>query len=240
VKLLPLAALLAACGSQVDERETAPPAVTGERPTILLELYTSQGCSSCPPADRLLSQLGREADLIPLAFHVDYWNDIGWRDPFSAGEWTERQRRYARRLDGGRVYTPQLVVQGREHVVGSVAGDVKAALARARDRTAGARIAARGTLERIAVEAEGPASAERWVALVESGLATEVTRGENRGKSLENDFIVRRLIRLEPGAGEVSLALDPAWRRDRLSVAVFLQDPDSLAVLAAARATVDP
>jgi hypothetical protein len=225
VKLLPLAALLAACGSQVDERETAPPAVTGERPTILLELYTSQGCSSCPPADRLLSQLGREADLIPLAFHVDYWNDIGWRDPFSAGEWTERQLRYARRLDGGRVYTPQLV---------------KAALARARDRTAGARIAARGTLERIAVEAEGPASAERWVALVESGLATEVTRGENRGKSLENDFIVRRLIRLEPGAGEVSLALDPAWRRDRLSVAVFLQDPDSLAVLAAARATVDP
>src|SRR5688572_22165851 len=85
---------------------------------VLVELFTSQGCSSCPPADKLLSALRSDPQMagrvIPLAFHVDYWNRIGWEDPFSSAQWTGRQQRYARALgNGSRVYTPQLVVNGR-------------------------------------------------------------------------------------------------------------------------------
>jgi hypothetical protein len=258
---LALALLLVACGSSVDDRETAttrgaaPPApapVASEKPVILAELFTSQGCSSCPPADRLLSsidELAGDAEVIPLAFHVDYWDDLGWRDPFSAPDWTERQQRYAARISGGRVYTPMLVIQGREHLVGSARADISAAIRRAaRAPASGAAIAGRAAApDRIAIEAvAGGAPAVAWAALVESGIDTEVARGENRGRRLRNDFIVRRLVRafsLPPHQREsetVALAIDPSWRRDHLAVVLFLQDPGSLAIEAAARATVGP
>lgn len=97
---------------------------------IVVELFTSQGCSSCPPADRLLTELAgreRERPVIALAFHVDYWNDLGWRDPFSSASATARQEAYARALGRG-LYTPQLVVNGRAHAVGSRRGEVERAL----------------------------------------------------------------------------------------------------------------
>jgi hypothetical protein len=99
---------------------------------VVLELFTSQGCSSCPPADRLLSTLGARDGVVALAFHVDYWNYIGWRDPFSSAAATARQRRYGAAIAGGKVYTPMLVIDGREHVVGSIGSDVAAAVDRAR------------------------------------------------------------------------------------------------------------
>ena len=83
---------------------------------VVLELFTSQGCSSCPPADELLTELGKHDDVIALAFHVDYWNHLGWRDPFSSRSWSRRQERYAAALFRGRVYTPQIVVDGRGHL----------------------------------------------------------------------------------------------------------------------------
>jgi hypothetical protein len=253
-----LTALITACGSQVDDRDTAVTsgAATATSPAaprvILAELFTSQGCSSCPPADRLLSSIGDlagEAEVIPLAFHVDYWDDLGWRDPFSDAAWTERQQRYAARVSGGRVYTPMLVVQGSAHMVGSSRGEIASALARAaRAPDSGATITGRSaTPERVAVDASaGDSSARAWVALVESGIDTEVTRGENQGRVLRNDHIVRRLrpafdlAPRERKSETVELGLDPAWRRDRLVVVLFLQDPESLAIRAAARATVDP
>jgi len=267
--LAPLLALVAAaCGSQVDDRDTAgitprvatttSPTATGrpaapEHPVILAELFTSQGCSSCPPADRLLSSIrdlaGDGAEVIPLAFHVDYWDDLGWKDPFSAAEWTERQRRYALRVSGGRVYTPMLVVQGRAHMVGSSQGEIEAALRRAaRDPATGATIAAHASSPgKLTVDAAaGGARATAFVALVESGIDTTVERGENQGRVLRNDFIVRRLSRAFDLAANarksetVDLALDPSWRRDRVVVVLFLQDPESLAIQAAARATVGP
>jgi hypothetical protein len=226
---------------------TSPPAQV-----ILAELFTSQGCSSCPPADRLLSSirdLAGDAEVIPLAFHVDYWDDLGWRDPFSDAAWTERQQRYASRVSGGRVYTPMLVVQGSEHMVGSSRGEIASALARAaRAPDSGATITGRAaTPERVVVDAAaGDSAARAWVALVESGIDTEVKRGENQGRVLRNDHIVRRLrpvFDLAPSERKsetVELGLDPAWRRDRLVVVLFLQDPESLAIRAAARATVGP
>src|SRR5271170_848625 len=101
---------------------------------VVIELFTSQGCSSCPPADELLSRLAREGGLggrklAPLAFHVDYWNELGWADPFSTPAWTARQQAYARSLGDDRVYTPELVVAGGAGMVGSQSGRVAEAIA---------------------------------------------------------------------------------------------------------------
>lgn len=257
------AAFAAACGSQVDDRDTATttsaPAAqptsatpTAERPVILAELFTSQGCSSCPPADRLLGSIGELAGdgalVIPLAFHVDYWDDLGWRDPFSSSDWTERQQRYAARISQGRVYTPMLVVQGSEHMVGSSKDEIAQALRRAARASQGAAIAGRVTgSDRLAIDATaGGTAAAAWVALVENGIDTDVKRGENRGRVLRNDAVVRRLVRafqLRPHERKnetVDLAIDPGWRRDRLAAVLFLQDPESLAIRAAARVTLGP
>lgn len=94
-------------------RAEAAPVAASAAP-VVLELFTSQGCNSCPPADRLLAELGRRDDVVALSFHVDYWNDLGWDDPFSSPRWSHRQQTYGHELPS-RIYTPQLVVHGRQH-----------------------------------------------------------------------------------------------------------------------------
>ena len=142
----PLApALLAfvACGASV-AGDAAPAPASADRGPVVIELFTSQGCSSCPPADRLLSRLAEEpayrGRVVPLAFHVDYWDYIGWRDPFSSPRWSERQRDYGRSLGLGTVYTPQLVIDGRSECVGSQEGDVRREIARALATPAAGRV----------------------------------------------------------------------------------------------------
>src|SRR5271167_1032515 len=110
---------------------TSGPARAGERP-IVVELFTSEGCSSCPPADALLAELASRPDVLALSFHVDYWDRLGWKDPFSSHEATQRQDRYAKLLDLATVYTPQIVVDGRWQSVGSDRADVEHALDLAR------------------------------------------------------------------------------------------------------------
>lgn len=218
---------------------------------ILVELFTSQGCSSCPPADRLLSKLGEgsDPDIIPLAFHVDYWDYIGWKDPFSSKEWSQRQEGYARAMGTGRLYTPQLVVDGREHCVGSNRDDVEDLLAAARHRGASSQVnvmgelAADGSQLHLAVDAKTTStSAEHDVALmlavVEDDLETSVQRGENAKKTLHNDHVVRHLrtlLRAEAGRTadlkyNISLDLEPQWQAKNLRLVAFLQDQKSLAV----------
>ena len=117
--------LIASCASA--EGEPRGPVTGGP---LVLELFTSQGCSSCPPADALLSRLVRSGEHVaPLSFHVDYWNDLGWADPFSLPAWTERQQSYARALGDNRVYTPELVIGGATGVVGSQEAAVSRAIA---------------------------------------------------------------------------------------------------------------
>src|SRR5258708_37236121 len=109
----------------------AVPSMAGERP-IVVELFTSEGCSSCPPADALLAELADRPDVLALSFHVDYWDRLGWKDPFSSREATARQNRYATLLALSTVYTPQIVVDGKWQAVGSDRADVEQALDRAR------------------------------------------------------------------------------------------------------------
>ncbi|MDH3743829.1 MAG: DUF1223 domain-containing protein [Acidobacteriota bacterium] len=227
------------------EKEPAPSAV-------LVELFTSQGCSSCPAADRLLSRLAktlpRGTSIVPLAFHVDYWNYLGWTDPFSSSDWSDRQRSYARRLESRGVYTPQIVVNGRWGAVGSVESDVTALIEHARQDEERSRITIAARLapdDRIEIELSVQTHRSKeelvlWLAVVENGFETPVGRGENIRKTLHNDHVVRRLLpalelgTIGSGVNSILINPDPDWRRDNLSFAAFVQDRATLRVYAAA------
>jgi hypothetical protein len=183
---------------------------------LVIELFTSQGCSSCPPAEALLNQLAKTGSLegrniAPLSFHVDYWNDLGWPDPYASPAWTARQQAYARALDD-RVYTPELVVAGGAGVVGSQAGRV-AKLVAAAPRQSAVVASASWEVGRVTVTATAPADADVWVAVWEDSTRTAVRRGENAGKTLANDRVVRKLERVATAghAGTIEIALDGSW-----------------------------
>ena len=182
--------------------EAADPA----RAPVVAELFTSEGCSDCPPADRLLENLDRTqpvagARIIVLSEHVDYWNQLGWRDPFSAPQYSRRQERYARLL-GGDVYTPQMVVDGREEVLGNDGSAVLAAIARAARRPkAGVRIgeARRGdaaAMVPLSIPALEKGRGEVWVALADERGRSSVNRGENAGRTLAHVAVVRDLVKV--------------------------------------------
>lgn len=237
--------------AHTDER---PLAEEGAGGPVVLELFTSQGCSSCPPADRVLSELAAGDDVIALSFHVDYWNYIGWTDPFSSAEWSERQRDYARALRTGRVYTPMVVVDGRTDLVGSQRHEVEelVADARRRQRAGSVELMARPGEASLAVSLAAEVDAGRidgpvdlLLAVVESGLETPVKRGENARRTLHNDCVVRRLQKLGTlGPDRTSLELDhrieldPAWNSENLSLVGLLQDPETLAIHGAGRCSV--
>ncbi len=147
---------------------------------LVIELFTSQGCSSCPPADALVNPIARAGELngravVPLTFHVDYWDDLGWPDPYASAAWTERQREYAEQL-GDRVYTPELVVGGTQALVGSSTMKVTRAIALAPRQQ---KLAATATwsAKELRVEATAPAGADVFVAIWQDGTRTRVPRG---------------------------------------------------------------
>ncbi|MGO9452409.1 MAG: DUF1223 domain-containing protein [Candidatus Binataceae bacterium] len=216
---------------------------------VVLELFTSQGCSSCPPADALLSSIGASGSpgVIPLAFHVDYWNHWGWRDPFSSRDWSLRQSDYSRAMGLDGEYTPQAVINGSYQCVGSDRGDIARAIASARSRPATARLEvgkvryeeSAHTLT-VKIKAELTHAADHpvpvMVALYENGLVTKIGAGENSGRQIVYDYTVRQLseaFEVGPAAGkpvarDIKLNLDPAWNTKELGIAVFVQDPASL------------
>ena len=204
----------------------------------LLELYTSEGCSSCPPADRFVSSLNSTrsqalgADtVVPLSLHVDYWNDIGWQDRFSQAIFTQRQR-WLSALTGSRtIYTPEMFVGS--HELRDWNSGTRAAIARINARPAEAEITiALGPSANNAVAVDITASSAKkgnlYFALYENALTTDVKAGENRGVQLRHDYVVRRWfgpVPLAAGAITVKRVLPyPAdARRDRLGVAAFVQ-----------------
>ena len=207
---------------------------------VLVELFTSEGCSSCPPADAVLARLHREqpvpgVQLIVLSEHVDYWNSLGWKDPFSAALFSDRQGQYS-----GHIYTPQAVVDGRANVLGSdERAIVRAVAAAGREPHGTLRLTATPSGVRIAVTGlSGHSDAEVMVAVVEDGLVSRVERGENAGRTLAHTAVVRALQRggtipaaADRWTNEVPVSLDGSWRRPR--VVAFVQDARSRRILAA-------
>ncbi len=211
-------------------------ATSGATRNTLVELYTSEGCSSCPPADRWLSQLPREAGLVPLAFHVDYWDRLGWRDPFGQAAFSQRQR--ARNSGLGWVYTPQVMIDGQDHRNWhrSRTPPVKSDAARARIDLSLAHAPAHLTVQ-ADTHMTDPAHAQQarlYLALFENRLSTRVAAGENARRTLHHDYVVREL------AGPLDLAarhvfkLQREWKADDLGVAAFVVGPrgDTLQALA--------
>lgn len=229
----------------------------------MVELFTSEGCSSCPPADRLLSQLAAQAEkdgkaVFVLSFHVDYWNQLGWADPFSRPEFTKRQQRYSE-IREGRVYTPQMIVNGTDEFVGSQGARARSGVAAALERSAGAAIALSvdPAVPARAGKDGGPVSggATAWdvgyrvtggaegdllnLALVEKGLSVPVKRGENGGRTLKHDNVVRafRTLRLDAkGEGRIRMESPAGMRADKSALIGYVQQAATFTILGAAQA----
>jgi hypothetical protein len=259
------AALLLAAAAAAAAQETGPdnPAAGSPAP-VIVELFTSEGCSSCPPADSLLRSFVRNqpvpgALIIPLGEHVDYWDRLGWRDPFSSPRFTARQRDYAEAFEAPNIYTPQMVVDGRVGLVGSRAVEAQVAIRAARDAPrvpVRLEVASHPNSRVVEVAAEiGPdrpaVAAEAlgvWLAITESGLVTDVRAGENMFRRLRHTGVVRHFERIDTVPADsvrdglsahARLRLDEAWNRDRLHAVVFLQERTSLRIVGAAQAVVD-
>ena len=218
------------------------------RPPVLVELFTSEGCSSCPPADAALAALARDpafrsAEVIPLELHVDYWNHLGWTDPFSAPEFTARQEAYARLLGGDGLYTPQMVIDGWVGGVASRAAlrrGVEKAATRGKARLEVMVASARPGLE-VVVRPPAGLSGRLVVALSEDRLSSKVERGENRGLTLAHAPVARLVVDEGPLAAEhhLRLGLSSSWRREQLRVVAFVQEPGGR-VVAVGTAAVPP
>lgn len=229
----------------------------GSRVPVVAELFTSEGCSSCPAADDLLRRFIEQqpvdgVEVIGLSEHVDYWDRLGWKDPFSSAQFTARQNAYARVFGSDRIYTPQLVINGRQEMVGSDEAAIRRALARAAATpqatiTLSASLAATTASARIVIR-DVPADANKngltvVAAIVEDDLVSDVTRGENARRRLRHAAVTRFIDTvgtLQPGtaSGEFSrdVAIDGGWRRDRLRVVAFVQNPRSRQIAGAAAA----
>lgn len=268
---LPLAlaaVVLAGRGGTISPHKAnaAPPGndvATAQRVPVIVELFTSEGCSSCPPADDVLARLEKEqpvagAEIIALGQHVDYWNRLGWNDPYSSAAFSRRQSDYSRAFGQNGVYTPQMVVDGRTEFNGSDARAARAAIAHAAQwQKASVTLARNGDAASktgsIALQvrvanlprlARGD-SADAWLAITESGLGTDVPRGENAGRRLQHSAVVRRLERLAVTAAPPAngaavwtaapvVALAPQWKRANLRLVVFVQERNSRRMLGAA------
>jgi hypothetical protein len=217
---------------------TIGPARAGERP-IVVELFTSEGCSSCPPADALLAELASRPDVLALSFHVDYWDRLGWKDPYSSREATARQNRYATLLDLATVYTPQIVVDGKWQAVGSDRADVEHALDLAR-RSPKEMLVTLALDHGQAQITLGPGGDGVSASVLLIGFdrrhVTAVQRGENSGRTLAHVDVVRGLeevARFSGSAGEIEAPI--RWHCDRIAAVVQAADGRVLGV--AVRAT---
>ena len=225
-----VAALLAVAFAAISSSAQAQP-----RPTVL-ELFTSEGCSSCPPAETLVTELAQRHDVLALSFHVDYWDGLGWRDPYSLASATERQRRYARTLRLSSIYTPQAVIEGSHDIVGSDRGAVMKALAAAQAGVGVSVTVEQGQLRITVAKGSSGAPADVMLFGYLRQATTHIGRGENSGRTLTESNIVRVLQdvgswRGEAGEYQVKLDSLPA---DVTDVAVLVQAAGQGAILGAA------
>ena len=244
--------------------EYAEPPVPSPAP-VVVELFTSEGCSSCPPADALLAkldELGRigNAQVVALEEHVDYWDEQGWRDPFSSHDWTTRQLAYAEVLGNRNPYTPQMVVDGSVEFSGGHVEQALQSIAAAAERVkvsvtlaeAGRDKPGKETFSvevaKLLASPKGGA-AEVWLAITETGLHSSVTRGENAGHELRHAAVVRSMRKIGEAkpdrdvsfsASDAAVSLRKEWSRDRLKAVAFVQEKNTLRILGAAEISLHP
>lgn len=224
---------------------TEPVMLRLAEPVAVVELFTSEGCSSCPKADRLLVELAERDDprLLPLAFHVDYWNRLGWTDPFSDAAYSQRQRAYARTFQSGRVYTPQMIVNGQREFVGSRRHEAQSAIKEALTQSAPAMISLLVTAEEgtatvtYSVE-DAPEGTVLNLALVQRHAVQGISRGENAGKTLEHANVVRDFETVATEAGTHVLMIPVGLSLDDITVVAYVQDPETMAMYGAGQADV--
>jgi len=233
---------------------------SGTRKPILVELFTSEGCSSCPPADALLSRLDQQplagAELVVLSEHVDYWNHLGWQDPYSSHSYSTRQESYAARLGSPNVYTPQIIVDGTYEFVGGSPRSANNAFAQALNAPKVPVHLSSIALEqanvlRAHVEADPLAEplnsegAEVYLALALNRAESQVARGENGGRRLSHTAVVRNLFKigtLRSGQSfiqDIQLKLEPGNDPHNLRLIAFLQEPHQGRVVGAAMELVE-
>lgn len=249
-------AIHAGLGFTGDRPEAAAPE-PGRTP-VVVELFTSEGCSSCPPADTLLLQLEEQqpvqgAEVIALEEHVDYWNQQGWLDPFSSSDWTARQQDYASTFKGDAVFTPQIVIDGRKPLIAGrvreVVGEIGAA---AQNPKTPVTITAQRPAEELRRQftidvgnlagGTGGDASEVWLAITEKALHSEVSRGENAGKDVRHASVVRWMHRIgvadpkkSPSSftGDTTVKFKSNWKLDNLRVIAFVQEKRSRHILGA-------
>jgi hypothetical protein len=245
--------LVIVCALNLAASASAEAPAASQRVPVVLELFTSEGCSSCPPADLALTRLASapppRVSVIPLEFHVDYWNRLGWTDPFSNPLFTKRQEEYSHVFHGDGVFTPQMIVDGAKGFVGDEE--------RARSATKVAGGSPKGVLSMlvsrvglgvdVSVDIQTlPAGAQQsdlYLAITEDNLTTQVAKGENAGKTLHHSGVVRVLQQVGPAVAGKKLAatipLDSAWKRPDLKAVAFVQESGKR-IIAAAQVAVGP
>jgi hypothetical protein len=215
----------------------------GDKQAVLVELFTSEGCSSCPPADRLLIDIStkqpyKDAEVITLGFHVDYWDHIGWKDRFSSREFTKRQEDYSRQFRLDSTYTPQIVVDGEREVVGNNRQGVDEAVTKSRSEKADVRLEVKDDQLSINIDKLAAQKGSTvYLAVAESGLRSAVSSGENSGRNLDHVSVVRELRslgKIEAGknvyTAQVKLPSSGDWKRDSLRYVVFVQDDANMKI----------
>ena len=255
--VLVLSLLFSACSTQpvesrrlVDQRGSEKSART--KKPVLVELFTSEGCSSCPPAEKVLAKLQLEqpfdkAEVITLALHVDYWDELGWKDKFASSLYTQRQRIYDRKFRTGRIYTPQMIVDGDAEFVGSNFKKAEKAISRA-IKSDKADVKLNTVDSKIKIDITAIPKHEQatvYLAYAEDDLSSNIRSGENAGKNLTHVSVVRRLkavSRLSEGESSfnavVQLEIGSDWNRDNLNAVVFVQENKSRRVLAVKRMAI--
>ncbi|HKW33007.1 MAG TPA: DUF1223 domain-containing protein [Candidatus Acidoferrum sp.] len=244
-------------------QETPQPPSSHGSP-VVVELFTSEGCSSCPPADAFLAKLAeqgpaRNLQIVALEEHVDYWDDQGWRDPFSSHNWTIRQDEYAGVLGNKNPYTPQIVVDGSVECSG---GRPQLALQKIVQASAQAKTpvtlsegpAGKPGSENFSVQigkltpSSKGGAAEVWLAITETGLHSSVTRGENAGHELQHAAVVRSMRKVGEAkpdrdvafSGDAAISIRNEWKRENLKAVAFVQEKNSLRILGAVEIPLHP
>lgn len=220
---------------------------TAGRRTVVVELFTSEGCSSCPPADALLGHLrqdylSKNIQVIPLGFHVDYWNSLGWKDRFSSAEFTRRQEQYEPSLNVDGPYTPQMVVDGSAEFVGNDVDRAKKTIeneAGQPDTVAVIISSAAGGQLKVEARGNNSSAATVFLAITEDNLTTNVGGGENGGRTLHHAAVVREFrqlgqLRVGSFAATVAINLESEWKRKDLRAVVFVQKAPGGKILGAA------